>query len=272
MRRRGEREKFAGGRTPRGGDRGLFAGRSAAMGWGFEVARGANFSEHILRGKGCFCWRRLRHDRLVHDAPRLVLATVKTRRAEVDCDDETTRGRAAAALNESSVIDVLTARIAEAAQSEEGFTEKFGGANGNCYRSAASSSLVNLSATLRRAAKWASTMHVRERRNVADEFVYEMYVYTDILLRLSSNYRIRFVPGSGATAHAHELSEFARFIEVLDLAGKTYPISVDASGALDAHALITNGKESTECDAERRRKEVRESSSFYSGFTSQRHP
>ncbi len=69
---------------------------------------------------------------------------------------------------------------------------------------------------------------------------------------------------SGSRISSHEFSEFARWLEVLNLRARASPSCIaSAAPDLAGHALVTNGAHSTELEAELRRTNVREIASYY---------
>lgn len=86
--------------------------------------------------------------------------------------------------------------------------------------------------------------------------------YRDVKLIWDAKYRN---DNSNRITHS-ELAKFAHFIELLDLRGKKKPgIPFTNFKKLRANCLITNGRESTEPDAELSRLDMKEVYSFYPG-------
>ena len=62
---------------------------------------------------------------------------------------------------------------------------------------------------------------------------------------------------------SHEFSEFARWIDLFQLQGKSAGLTFKALTDLNAHCLVTNGEETTEKDTERQRRALREIANFH---------
>lgn len=71
---------------------------------------------------------------------------------------------------------------------------------------------------------------------------------------------------------SHEFSEFARWIDLFQLKGKSAGLEFNGSIDLDAHCLVTNGEETTEDNAERTRRDLREITKFHPKLSHKRFP
>jgi hypothetical protein len=71
---------------------------------------------------------------------------------------------------------------------------------------------------------------------------------------------------------SHEFSEFARWIDLFQLKSKSASLTFNALSDLSAHCLVTNGEETTEVDAERNRRSVREIVKFHPKSVHRRRP
>jgi len=86
--------------------------------------------------------------------------------------------------------------------------------------------------------------------------------YRDVKMIWDAKYRTN----SNERISHHEFSEFARWIELLELRKPKNPsISFSALKEMLANCLVTNGEASTEPDVERKRVNLKEVSSFFPG-------
>lgn len=91
----------------------------------------------------------------------------------------------------------------------------------------------------------------------------------DVIQIFDAKYRMNL---DDRIAHG-EFSEFSRWIELFNLRGVNTPgLNFGSLPEMDANCLITNGKYSTECDAECVRTSIREISQFYPALTYQCRP
>ena len=90
----------------------------------------------------------------------------------------------------------------------------------------------------------------------------------DVLQIFDAKYR-----GCSSDCITHpEFSEFARWVELFNLREKTAGLRFDELKDFDANCLVTNGKPSTELDAERLRTSVTEIFQFHPGMPHDKRP